>query len=139
MRFAFLTFAFSLVFILGCAAGDPHNRQAVKGKVTYDGKVIPSGNIEFVPAEGQKVNGITEISNSEFSISKDKGLSPGKYTVRVQGFDGPVPQLKPGEDPGSANLKMPKSMVPEKYNSASQETVTIVAGKVNEITIDLKK
>jgi hypothetical protein len=125
-----------LATILGCSGGDPHNRQAVSGTVSINGKMIPYGNIEFSPMEQQKTNLILDIRDGKFSAEKSKGISPGKYTIRIQGMDSAPPPT--GDTPGTSTGPQPKSIVPVKFGAESKEEVTIKAGEKNELKIDLK-
>jgi hypothetical protein len=127
----------AVAVVVGCGKSDPHNRQAVLGTVSIDGKMIPYGNIEFVPAENQPTTVTLEIKDGKFTVDQKGGIAPGKYTVRVQGFDAPPPP--PGDAPGvSPTGPMPKTIVPEKFGAMSKEQVTIKAGDKNELTIELK-
>jgi hypothetical protein len=122
--------------LIGCGKGDPHNRQPVSGTVSVNGKPVVFGNISFEPLENQPTRFDREIVDGKFSVNQAGGLAPGKYLVRVQGWDGKLPPV--GDNPGEFRGPMPKVMVPEKYGASSKETVTIKAGDKNELTIDLK-
>ena len=125
------------ISLTGCGDKDPFNRQAVPGTVTMDGKPIPLGNIEFVPTEKQSTPLTLEIKDGKFSTSKKNGLSPGKYIVRIQGFDGPMPLS--GDVPGETKGPLPKSIVPDKYGPRSTETTVIQDGDANELSFVLVK
>jgi len=125
------------ISLTGCGDKDPFNRQAVSGTVTMDGKPIPLGNIEFVPSEKQSTSLTLEIKDGKFAADKKNGLAPGKYVVRIQGFDGPMPLS--GDVPGETKGPLPKSIVPDKYGSRSTETAVIKDGETNEVTFTLVK
>lgn len=125
-----------LMMLAGCGKSDPFNRQAVSGTATMDGKPIPYGNIEFAPAEGQPTNLSLEIKDGKFAVDAKGGLAPGKYIVRFQGFDGPMPP--PGDAPGTYIGPVPKVIVPNKYNAQSTETIVVKPGEKNEFTFALK-
>ena len=135
-RAAPLLFALAVTAAVGCEA-DKFNRQAVSGTVSMDGKPIPYGNIEFVPAENQPTTVTLEIKDGKFGVVAAGGLAPGKYVVRVQGMDGPPPP--PGDVPGVSAGPQPKSIVPDKYGAQSTETVGVQAGQKNEFTLALQK
>ena len=125
----------ALFSVVGCGEGDKFNRQAVSGTISYDGKPLPFGNIEFAPENGQPTNLILEVKAGKFDAKKEFGLAPGKYTIRVQGTE--TAPLPPKDVPG--DVPPPKTLVPDKYNAASKETIEIKVGDANELKIDLKK
>jgi hypothetical protein len=130
-----VAFALSLVLIIGCGGGDPYNLQAVSGTVKYKGKDIVYGNIEFAPNENQQTPLTLEIRDGKYTVDKKGGLAPGKYTVRITGYDKAPP---PAPDvPGNPTGPQPKEIVPPKFNSQSKESVTVKAGEKNEFPFDL--
>ena len=136
LRLGATPLAFAVLILAGCGGGDLHNRQALSGTATIDGRLIPYGNVEFVPAEGQPTTVSMEVKDGKFAIDKKGGLAPGKYVVRIQGFDGPP--APPGDIPGVSVVAQPKVIVPDKYNAASKESVVVKAGDKNEFKFDLK-
>jgi hypothetical protein len=125
-----------VALVAGCGEGDPFSRQAVSGTVTYKGKPLVYGQIEFYPSDGQKTPLTLEIKDGKFAADKVRGLSAGKYSVRISGFDGPLPASSPDE-PGKMMGSMPKAVVPEKYNTKSALTADIKSGDKNELTFTL--
>lgn len=126
----------ALLALVGCDKGDSHNRQAVSGTASIDGKLIPYGNIEFVPADGQPTTVSMEIKDGKFAMDRKGGLAPGKYIIRIQGFDGPPPP--PADNTEAPLVNQPKVIVPAKFNSASKETAEVKVGDKNEFTFALK-
>ena len=124
------------VLLAGCGDGDKHNRQAVSGTASIDGRLIPYGNVEFVPADGQPTSVSMEIKDGKFAMDKKGGLAPGKYIVRIQGYDGPPPP--PADNTEAPLANQPKIIVPPKFNAASKETATVTVGDKNEFTFALK-
>jgi hypothetical protein len=69
----------------GCTKGEKLYR--VSGKVTFDGKPIPKGNIFFDPqADGPQ--GYASILDGKYDTAAGKGVRGGQYNIRVNGFDG---------------------------------------------------
>jgi hypothetical protein len=132
-RVAVLLFGSLMVF--GCGSSDPHNRQAVSGTVAYKGKPVVYGTIEFVPSENQPTALTLEIKDGKFAVDKKGGLAPGKYLIRVEGFDAPPPP--PPDIPGTP-VKSPTQLLPARYNTASQESVTVQAGEKNEFSLSFQ-
>jgi hypothetical protein len=77
--------ALALLCTLGCGGGSRPNKVTVTGTVTYDGKPVETGMIQFVLNEaGIKGgdNATTAIVNGKFSCSS---VTPGKNSVVVTG------------------------------------------------------
>jgi hypothetical protein len=74
--------------ILGCSAEVP--TFPVEGMVTFKGKAIPKGEIYFDPDISIKgPQGRALISEGKFSTKDiNSGIVPGKYIIRIHGFDG---------------------------------------------------
>lgn len=126
-------------FVLGLAGcgGDPLQRQAVSGTVTFKGKPLATGSIEFFPADpGVGTGSGAPIGDGLFQIAKDKGLSPGNYKVRVNAPDH-VSQA-PGGAPGSDSAGTPpKELIPAKYNANTTLTAEVKKGAENVFTFNL--
>jgi hypothetical protein len=78
------------------------------------------------------------ITNGRFSIPREVGLIPGKYTVAV--FTGVMTKTKRENNqvPGNAYTMAPE-MVPAKYNSASNLEIEIKDSHViKDMTIDIE-
>lgn len=74
--------------ILGCSAEVA--TFPVEGMVTFKGKAIPKGEIYFDPDISIKgPQGRALISEGKFSTKDiNSGIVPGKYIIRIHGFDG---------------------------------------------------
>lgn len=104
-----------LPFCLGCGGSAPTGpaRFDLSGKVTFDGKPVPSGRIDFEPDSEQQNSGpagFAEIKNGSFSTSgSGKGTVGGPHIVRIQGFDGAGAERKPLFQEYSLKESLPKS------------------------------
>ena len=121
----------------GCGKKDPFARQPVRGTVSFEGKPIQYGSINFEPAGGQKSAASAAIADGTFTIPREAGPSPGPYAVWVHAFDrgaDPPPGTAPGEEGPP-----PKEILPEKYRSAPATQIEIreIAEGFNEVKIDL--
>lgn len=87
VRQSVLLFLFLLV-IAGCSSEIP--TFPVEGTVTFKGKAIPKGEIYFDPDISIKgPQGRAIINDGKFSTKDLKsGIVPGKYNIRIHGFDG---------------------------------------------------
>lgn len=122
----------SLLFV-GCQKADPLNRQAVSGKITLDDQPLQAGTIEFSPVESGTMSGAL-IEDGVFSISAEKGLSPGAYIVRISAANA---DDEPVDLPGESN-KIAPELIPAKYNSESELTFTVQADSENTFDVDIK-
>jgi hypothetical protein len=115
------------VLVLGC--GDTtglEKRYPVSGKVTYQGKPLEKGRINFIPtqADGRAAGG--EVENGDYSLTTAEpgdGAMPGSYKVTifaVQVDDTKLKEIAKGgqfhHDATFAKaVKNAKRLVPAKY------------------------
>ena len=124
------------MLLLTCGCGDPFNRQAVSGTVTYKGQLLEHGKIEFSPLDGQTTLMLAAIDNGQYRIAAKDGLTPGKYKVMINAGQGAsrVPTGPPGSDLGPP----PPEMIPERYNAKSELTADVKKGEPNVFDFTLK-
>lgn len=128
--------AIVLLFLFGCAGGDP--RVAVSGTVTLKGAPLKAGSITFEPAEGTDSRGGAGITDGKFEIPKTHGLKPGKYLVRVTAGDGKTPANDEAGGPGGSTNIVSKELVPADWNTNSKQQVTVTKEGPNAFTFDIK-
>jgi hypothetical protein len=79
------------VGLVGCSPEE--KLYHVSGTITYQGKAVPKGIVHFDP-EGSGPQGFANIENGKFDTAaagQGKGIrGGGKYTIRINGFDGKV-------------------------------------------------
>src|SRR5580704_2663308 len=93
--------AASLVLAAGCSKGP--GRLKVSGTVSFHGQPLDQGRIEFEPdgPEAKFLGGVP-INNGTFTIPAEKGVTAGKYKVRVYSSDHVLPAGDgPPPPPGS--------------------------------------
>ena len=118
----------------GCN-GDPHQRQAVSGTVTFKGQPLKTGSIEFSPSDGQATGVSVTITNGEYKLEKNQGLSPGNYKVKINAPDKDNLDVRgPQEDRGSP----PKEKIPPRYNERTTLGAVVKKGEPNVFPFDLK-
>ena len=96
-RLVVLVSLVSLASLVGCGG---NNTVRVSGKVTFQGKPVPSGKIYFM-ADGSKGNtgatGFATIVNGEYDTAAEggSGVTPGPVNVAIDGFDPTAAPDKP--------------------------------------------
>jgi hypothetical protein len=145
--------AFFLLAVTGCGKS-----ASVKGKITFDGKDIPEGEIIFIGPGDKRATG--GIKNGEYEV---KNAPIGECTVlvdtskaKMRAMGGPG-QLPPGMDPNSpAGKKMLEQMkkemsgkdvdkveympIPDDFNDPKKSKLTFTVEKgSNEKDFDLEK
>lgn len=100
-------------------------RGAVEGTVTLDGAALPDGVIRFTPTAGTTGPMVeAQIANGAFSLPKATGPCVGTQRVEILSFRTTGRKIV-NEGVESDEIVQ---VVPERYNSASELTVTIAAG-----------
>lgn len=87
-----LAFGFGLAALDGC--GPPKREVAfLSGKVTLNGKPVPTGFINFIPGVGGGEAKGFEIKDGMYNTAEgpNPGIYPGENRIYIQGFDGKVP------------------------------------------------
>lgn len=109
----------------GCSR-NPQNRQAVSGSVTLDGAPLAQGSIRF---QAEKAGGIGSgalVTDGQYSIPTDKGLTAGKYKVMIfaskPGSGGPAAGALPGDPAPPAG-----ELIPPEYNVKSDKFIEVTA------------
>jgi hypothetical protein len=128
-----------LCAVAGCGEGkDPHGRLPLRGSVTFQGKPLEAGTIEFLPSTSdQRLSARTLIRSGQYRIPREQGLPPGTYRVLISS-----PTTDETAEPvGPPGMKLPplgRDRIPPRYNRDSRETVEVIAGKENvfEFTIE---
>jgi hypothetical protein len=125
-----------LVAIIPGCGGDPNDVPPVpaSGTVTYQGKPLETGTIQFVPEKGRPAIG--KIEGGRFTLTTVKegdGAAPGKHAVAVSSMKQTAPP-QPGAEPETV------SAIDAKYNSTGSSGLTaeIPAAGKTDIVIDIK-
>jgi hypothetical protein len=147
------------VLVAGCGTGNPNAPGNVSGSVSYKGKPVTGGSVQFVAADGAAYVGsigsdgtyaISDVAAGEMvvvveteSINPKLGENEGKGP-QAKRYEGVSQQPPPGgranEGPNSTAANSPKYMkIPEKYGkkNTSPLTYTVKAGRnVHSIELD---
>jgi hypothetical protein len=112
-------------------------REPVWGSVTFEGKPVASGMIQFLPASPDTtVQAGAAIRDGAYSIPREGGPVPGTYKVVINAPSGDA--ALPSGAPGQA-LPVPKELIPAKYNAKSELAAVVKKGETNRFDFDLKK
>ena len=126
-----------VVGVVGCGPQRPPMAK-VTGKVTYRGKPLTFGSLQFQPAAGQPGRGYIQPDGTfELSTYGDRdGAQIGKHTVRITCLTSQDPNAKPSTGEASAGT----SLIPAKYGALATTPLTDIEVKeVNEpMVFDLK-
>lgn len=130
MRKIFLLLAALALCVSGCGGGaDGH--YPVSGSVNFGGSPLASGRISFQPTgENGASSAATAVVDGKYSISADKGLVPGSYSVIFTITE------KTGEKKSYTKLsgevieyEETVTYVPPEWGEQSTQTVTVEAKK----------
>ena len=111
LRLALIT----ALVLSGC--GGKESGIPVSGEVTFQGRPLDQGSIEFSPAEGQGTISGAPIMNGRYEIPADHGLQPGKYDVRISSTIAPPVREFAFEEAPPKVAAEAKQRIPAKYNS----------------------
>jgi hypothetical protein len=118
-----------LVVVAGGCGGPA--KAKVHGKVTFDGKPIASGTIEFFPLDGKGQSAGTSITDGMYSV--DASIGEMRVTVSAMEVYG---KHKAYDTPDSPMIEDVRNPIPAKYNTNSELKRTLKAGD-NEVNLDL--
>jgi hypothetical protein len=133
---AVLAAALALGLAAGCGGGDRLKTYTVTGKVTYKGKAVPNGTINFIP-DGPGPSATGELQkDGTFTLktyTAGDGAVAGKHKVVVVALADQKDALPEARSP------TPPAIVPNKFTSPATSTLTAdVQAKDNVIDFDLK-
>lgn len=130
----------------GCQPeGDEWPRAAVQGKVTLDGKPLPSGNVTFFPAGGTKGPAAgAEIVDGQYALDAYQGPVVGKSRIEIRSVQKtgrlvPAPSAIEMDGAPSEGMLVEEflDVVPKQYNTYSQLEREITDGE-NQIDFELQ-
>jgi hypothetical protein len=130
-----------LMVAAACLAGCGESGRGgleVTGLVTLDGQPMQEGSVVFVPlASGHKTAG--KITAGQFRIPASDGPIPGSYRVEVYAPDAsPVPLDDPLAYAQSAPRLPPANPVASRFNTQSELTAEVAAGRDNQFTFEVQ-
>ncbi|WP_146118532.1 hypothetical protein [Blastopirellula marina] len=114
-----------LIPLAGC--GGP-KEIVCKGKVTYDGKPVETGEIIFIQTTDGLV-GAGQITNGEYTL-----VAPGTGQLQVK-----ITANKVGDKPAPDGLPNYIPYIPAKYNDKTKLTADVEDKPENTINFELEK
>ena len=127
-----LTFSLLLSTVSGCGSG---TKSPVSGTVTFDGKPLASGAIQFIPddlSKGRSEGAV--IKDGSYKIPADHGLEPGSYSVSITSSK---PAAQAVDMPGKPQFD--EELIPLRYNQKSELKRTVEKGKAQKFDFNLSK
>jgi len=123
-------------FLAGCGRDNPLGRVALSGTVTFQGKPLDRGTIEFTPLPGSAgVGSGAIIQDGSFDVSADQGLPPGTYRVRIYSAESGSGAAAP-EAPGE-HESIAKERIPPEFNSQSTQEVNVTSDGPNTFEFNI--
>ncbi len=121
----------TLVLLLGgCESELP--RAKIKGTVTFDGKPLEEGTVQFISTENKTPSSAAPVKDGTYEAD----VYQGKMRVQVSALQ-TVGKRKRYETPDSPMIDVKKERIPERYNAKSELTRDIGPGE-NVANFDLK-
>jgi len=122
----------AIALCAGCGR-QPPERAAVRGRVTFRGKVVQNGTIVFSPTGGTKgAPAGADIVQGNFSIDVKEGPIVGHHRVEIQAFrktGNKIPDLLGDvSDPNRPLIDEVVPLLPPKFNLQSKLTAEIKPG-----------
>jgi len=107
----------ALALVAGCGPSDGIARVSVSGKVTLDGKPLPSGQIVFLP-EQTGPSASAAIHDGAYTIGASEGPAAGSHRVEVYSVQ-PTGRMIPNPDDATQKVEETRSVIPTRYNANS--------------------
>lgn len=127
-----------LAACVGCNRRNTLDLQEVSGSVSFNAQLLENGTIQFSPLDPGGLAAGSAIAEGKYLVPRQKGLPPGKYTVRISAAEQrPVTPGPASHAPGDA-LPPLKELLPERYNSKSELTAEVKSGGGNVFDFELR-
>lgn len=125
------------VMPLACSEVQPTNRRGVSGVVSFKGKPLDRGTIQFVATResaGEFAFSGAKIANGIYSIPIENGLSPGTYRVLISSgiIGGDV-----AEEPSSKSNIPIRERIPAAFNTQSKVLVNLSMDSANTFDFEI--
>jgi hypothetical protein len=125
---------------IGCSRSEGPQTMRVWGDVSYDGRPVETGTIDFVSLDGSHL-AQAPIKDGHYDLAADSGpVAEKTYRVEIHALaktGKTVPNLMPGGDPA---MELLAETIPAEYNAKSflRGTISPEASK-NQLDFNLAK
>jgi len=130
----------SLLMLTVAGCGESNPRREVNGKITLKKVPLDNGTINFSPLGGAAGVPTTRegcvITNGEYKILAETGLTPGKYKVIISAGDNVDPN-NPDGAPGPTGNYVSKDRIPAAFNTASKVEIEVTDKGPNQFDFDI--
>ena len=116
----------------GCGGGLTSSGYSASGTVTWKGRPLEQGTIQFLPDGGQAPMVGGEIKDGQYVLPNPPGLLVGTYRVRINSRSGPA-------GPRDSNLTDPRSkeQIPPEYNEKTTLKAEVIGGGSKTFAFEL--
>jgi len=112
----------AIVLLAGCGGGP---NASITGNVTLDGQPLPTGTIDFIPADGNTPTASALIENGTYTLDLFAGPKQVKiHSIKVVGKKPTYEGMK-----DSPMSDVTEEVVPEKFNKKTTLTVDVANGE----------
>lgn len=132
-----LSISIGVFFLAGCGAGDGKPRVALEGRVTLNGKELPTGLVSLIPADSAGETAVAIIENGKYVIEREAGPTPGKYKVLVESKQPTGRKVRDADNP-KAKVDEITEAVPVQYNAQSTLEIEITPSSGQTFDLALK-
>jgi len=119
----------------GCG-GSANGYQAVSGAVTFQGKPVQDGAIQFCTDGAQRVVcGGAMIRDGKYQLPREHGLKPGSYLVKISSAQRIA---NPDKAQAEMNPFRTRELIPAKFNTNSELKIEVRADEPAQFNFDLQ-
>ncbi len=135
----FATLLVAVALLAGCESkNDPYGRRPVSGTITFQGELLESGVIDFLPTgDGHGAGARAMIQVGKYAVPREQGLLPGQYRVVIVS-----PEENTTDPPvGPPGMQLPPpgiERIPAEYNIKSHVIVEVTAREDNQFDFKLE-
>ena len=121
-----------LPLALGCSEPNPLGRRPIHGQVTFQGKSVDYGSIQFSPDDPDHgVSSGAMIENGSYHMKLAQGLPPGSYHVMISSPD--RANVAKVEGPPGDERSLAVERIPTKYNLKTTLKIEVPKGRGNHV------
>jgi hypothetical protein len=115
----------TLLLVLGC--GSPDAVVTPQGEVSYEGRAIEKGAIEFIPIDGTTgPSARAIIADGRYAVAAKWGLKPeGVYQVRITGYRKTGKKAPNKIDRNGPPIEVEENYIPAIHNAESTLKVRV--------------